>query len=82
MITLDQKAEILLKYFRENKSQRAISKELGISRTTVQKYINDMILYKSLSYFSKMATTILTNPSFKIGILAKGVKKFLNGTSL
>lgn len=41
MIKLDQKAEILIKYFRENKSQRAISKELGISRTTVKKYIND-----------------------------------------
>ena len=41
MITLEQKAEILLKYFRENKSQRAISKELGISRTTVQKYIKE-----------------------------------------
>lgn len=41
VITLDQKAEILLKYFRENKSQRAISKELGISRTTVQKYIKE-----------------------------------------
>jgi len=38
---LDQKAEILLKYFRENKSQRAIGKELGISRTTVQKYIKE-----------------------------------------
>ena len=41
MIRLDQKAEILLKYFRENKSQRAISKELGISKTTVQKYIKE-----------------------------------------
>ena len=41
MIRLDQKAEILLKYFRENKSQRKISKELGISRTTVQKYIKE-----------------------------------------
>ena len=30
-----------MKYFRENKSQRAISRELGISRTTVQKYIKD-----------------------------------------
>jgi len=38
---LDQKAEILMKYFRENKSQRKISNELGISRTTVQKYIKD-----------------------------------------
>lgn len=41
MIRLDQKAEILMKYFRENKSQRAISRELGISRTTVQKYIKE-----------------------------------------
>ena len=30
-----------MKYFRENKSQRKISNELGISRTTVQKYIKD-----------------------------------------
>ncbi|MGI5892669.1 MAG: winged helix-turn-helix transcriptional regulator [Bacillota bacterium] len=38
---MDQKAEILMKYFRENKSQRIIARELGISRTTVQKHIND-----------------------------------------
>ena len=38
---MDQKAEILIGYFRENKSQRQISKELGISRTTVQKYIKE-----------------------------------------
>ena len=30
-----------MKYFRENKSQRTISKELEISRTTVAKYINE-----------------------------------------
>lgn len=30
-----------MKYFREGKSQRAISKELSISRTTIQKYIKD-----------------------------------------
>ena len=41
MIRLDQKVEILLGYFRENKSQRQISRELGISRTTVQKYIKE-----------------------------------------
>lgn len=38
---LDQKAEILIKYFRENKSQRCISREMNISRTTVRKYIKD-----------------------------------------
>ena len=41
MIKLDQKAEVLMKYFRENKSQRAIAKEMKISRTTVRKYIKD-----------------------------------------
>ncbi|WP_427340427.1 helix-turn-helix domain-containing protein [Caloranaerobacter sp. DY30410] len=41
MISLQQKAEILLKYFREGVSQREISRELGISRDTVRKYINE-----------------------------------------
>ena len=41
MIRLEKKAEILIKYFREGKSQREISKELQISRTTVQKYIKE-----------------------------------------
>ena len=33
-----------MRYFREGKSQRAIGRELKISRTTVQKYIKE---YKS-----------------------------------
>ncbi len=41
---MDQKAEILIKYYRENKSQRAISREMKIFRTTVRKYIKK---YKS-----------------------------------
>lgn len=41
MIRLDQKAEILMKYFRDNMSQRAISKEMKVSRTTVRKYIRN-----------------------------------------
>ena len=41
MIKLDQKADVLMKYFRENKSQRAIAKEMKISRTAVRKYIKD-----------------------------------------
>ena len=40
---LDQKAEILMKHFREDKSQRRISEELNISRTTVKKYIDEFI---------------------------------------
>lgn len=41
VIKLDLKAEILMKYFRENKSQREIAKEMKISRTTIRKYIKD-----------------------------------------
>ncbi len=33
-----------MKYFRENKSQRAISRELGISRTTVQNILKSLNL--------------------------------------
>lgn len=40
MIKLDQKADVLMKYFRQNMSQRAIAREMKISRTTVRKYIN------------------------------------------
>jgi DNA-binding transcriptional regulator LsrR (DeoR family) len=41
LIGLDEKAEILMGYFRDNKSQRAISRETGISRDTVSKYIKE-----------------------------------------
>lgn len=41
MISLDQKAEILLGYFREHKSQREISRDFKISRDTVSKYIKE-----------------------------------------
>ena len=41
MIQLDQKAEILMKFFRDNMSQRAIAKEMKVSRTTVRKYIRN-----------------------------------------
>ncbi len=34
------KTQILIKYYREQKSQRAISGELKISRRTIQKYIS------------------------------------------
>ncbi|MFA7412773.1 MAG: IS21 family transposase [Tissierellaceae bacterium] len=38
---MDQKAEILLGYFREHKSQREISRDFKISRDTVSKYIKE-----------------------------------------
>jgi len=38
------KQEIILRYYREGKSQRRISRELGISRLTVKKYIKQIQL--------------------------------------
>ncbi|KLO23485.1 transposase [Marinitoga sp. 1155] len=39
MIRMDQKKEIILMYFREGKSQREISRILGVNRKTVAKYV-------------------------------------------
>lgn len=39
MIKLNQKQEIILKFYREGKTQRAIAKETGIDRKTIRKYI-------------------------------------------
>lgn len=41
MINLNQKQDVILKYIREGKSQRQISKETGICRETIRKYIRD-----------------------------------------
>lgn len=39
MITLNEKQQIILKYYRDGKSQRAIYRETGIARETIRKYI-------------------------------------------
>lgn len=41
MIDLNKKQDVILKYIREGKSQRQISKETGISRETIRKYIKN-----------------------------------------
>ncbi|ELP57689.1 Integrase catalytic subunit [Clostridium pasteurianum DSM 525 = ATCC 6013] len=41
MIDLNQKQDIILKHIREGKSQRQISKETGICRETIRKYVRD-----------------------------------------
>ena len=41
MINLNKKQDVILKYIREGKSQRQISKETGICRETIRKYIKD-----------------------------------------
>jgi len=41
VIDLNQKQDIILKHIREGKSQRQISKETGICRETIRKYVRD-----------------------------------------
>ncbi len=41
VIILNQKQDIILKHIREGKSQRQISRETGICRETIRKYIRD-----------------------------------------
>ena len=41
MINFNEKQDIILKYIRDGKSQRKISKETGICRETIRKYINE-----------------------------------------
>jgi len=41
MITLNQKQKIIIAYHNKNKSQRMISRELGLNRRTVARYIKD-----------------------------------------
>lgn len=41
MIKLKSKQDILIKYFRERLSQRAIVREGGIDRKTVKRYIEE-----------------------------------------
>ena len=41
VIILNKKQDVILKYIREGKSQRQISKETGICRETIRKYIKN-----------------------------------------
>ena len=41
------KQEIIIRYFRDNESQREISRELGVGRNTVRRYIREYEKAKS-----------------------------------
>ena len=61
------KQEIILRSYREGKSQRSISRELKISRITVNRYIKEYesLLSKSSSDQSSISTYLSTSPSYK-----------------
>ena len=41
MVSMRDKLEIVLQYFREGKSKRRISRDLGLHRSTVSRYIKE-----------------------------------------
>ena len=47
MIKLKQKQDILIMFFRDGKSQRAIPRETGVSRKTISKYIKEYEVQKN-----------------------------------
>lgn len=61
------KQEIILRSYREGKSQRSISRELGISRSTVKKYIEEYenYLQKNESDSANLASYLSQPPMYK-----------------
>lgn len=54
MISMQEKQEIIIQYFREGFSQRQIAKNLGINRKTVRRYLTE---------YEEKASHLLTTPS-------------------
>lgn len=78
MISLEKKQKVLIGFHQENKSQRQIAKELGISRNTVKKYIQED-LEKRKQDIRELPVTdnYVTPPSYK---KRKGNKRALTQT--
>lgn len=67
MISMYTKQEIIIRRYREGKSYRGISRELGISRTTVKKYFEEYeMALRTNSNASKVQSEYLSSaPSYK-----------------
>lgn len=78
MISLEKKQKVLLAFHQEDKSQRQIAKELGISRNTVKKYIQEDLEKRQLDIRDlPIKDNYLTPPSYK---KRKGNKRALTPT--
>ncbi len=55
MISMYTKQEIILRSYREGKSQRCISEELSINRKTVSKFIHDYETWNSSNIGSTLS---------------------------
>lgn len=67
MISMYTKQEIIIRSYREGKSERCIARELSISRTTVKKYIEEYEEIKRTSTSADAAQTeyLSTSPVYK-----------------
>lgn len=67
------KQEIIIRSYREGKSQRQISRELQISRKTIKKYIEDYekLLKSSINPTTSLSTYLSSPPIYNLGTRGK-----------
>lgn len=66
VISLEKKQKVLIGFYQENKSQRQIARELGISRNTVKKYIDEDLEKRKLDIRELPITdNYITPPTYK-----------------
>ena len=68
MINMVEKNTILLKYNQDNKSYRQISRETGLHRETVKKYIEEHFKGGKSKDNSYLSEVLLQSPRYKLGI--------------
>nr|WP_170968339.1 helix-turn-helix domain-containing protein [Bacillus wiedmannii] len=72
MINLEKKQKVLIDFHQHGKSQRTIAKELGMSRNTVKKYIDqDLLARKKETRELPISTNSVMPPAYKKRISPK-----------
>ena len=67
------KQEIIIKNYREGKSQRQVSRELKINRKTVKKYIDEYDSFRKAgtSEEPSLSTYLSKKPTYNVGVRSK-----------
>ena len=67
------KQEIILNYYREGKGIRKISRELGLNRKTVTKYVDEYeeLLKSGKSVEDAQVEYLARSPSYSVGVRPK-----------
>ena len=64
MLQMTTKQEIILRHYRQGHSQRRINRDLGVSRKTIKKYIEEYEKSRSEGGDSGVKSSILTPPKY------------------